>query len=75
MERVRQEGLGVSVKLSIGSSGGSFWTWMKAILVGKVNCCTLAVLGSAVATATLESVRHVYRCVLDVMESPLVCLQ
>lgn len=34
-----------------------------------------AVLGSAVATATLQSLRHVYNCVSDVMESPLVHLQ
>lgn len=31
--------------------------------------------GSAVATATLESVRYVYRCGLGVTEPALVCLQ
>lgn len=55
MKRVGQKGLGVSVRLSLGSSCSGFWMWMKAVLVCKANCCTLAFVGSAVATAALES--------------------
>lgn len=44
--------------------------WMKMVPVWKVNCCTFAVVGSAVNSNC--RLRHVWKCVLGVMESPLV---
>lgn len=71
-ERVGWEGLGVSV---MSAPAVVFLDMYESDICWKGKLLDAAVLGSAVATATLQSFRHIYNCVPSVMESPLVHLQ
>lgn len=71
-ERVGWEGLGVSV---MSAPAVVFLDMYESGICWKGKLLDAAVLGSAVATATLQSFRHIYNCVPSVMESPLVHLQ
>lgn len=71
-ERVGWEGLGVSV---MSAPAVVFLDMYESDICWKGKLLGAAVLGSAVATATLQSFRHIYNCVPSGMESPLVHLQ
>lgn len=72
-ERVGWEGRGVSVECLLQLC--FFLDMYESDICWKGKLLDAAVLGSAVATATLQSFRHIYNCVPSVMESPLVHLQ